>query len=53
MAGNDWIPSSDSEFNAFFIQFNNWVQANGLTHGLTAGQVTAMQRCVWGLGAGV
>jgi len=38
----DWIKRSDDDFDDQFAQFNAWVQDNGLTHGLTAGQLTAL-----------
>jgi hypothetical protein len=36
MPSPDYIPGPDSAFDAFFAQFNAWVQANGATHGLLA-----------------
>lgn len=47
---NDWIEGSDDGFNDQFDTFNTWAQANGLTRGLTAGQLTALAAAfaAWG-----
>ena len=39
---NDWIPAPDAAFDTKFNTFNLWVQANGTTHGCSAGQLTSL-----------
>lgn len=39
---DDYVPQPDDSFDHWLAQFNTWCQANGTTHGLTSGQLTAI-----------
>src|SRR5438128_1213708 len=38
----DYVPPADPDFQDFFNQFSTWCNGNGATHGMTAGEVTAL-----------